>query len=93
MSFENLLALGQMKNIASGGHGEDAVEEVGHKFGLPDLPLPSNSNLHHRYDPVVDQVTNLMMVHGKLSVAQRVGSSVPLLSFVFCAHYLDRTIY
>lgn len=43
----------------------------GHKFGLPDLPLPSNMHKDYRYDPVVKQVTNLMMQDGKLSVAQR----------------------
>jgi hypothetical protein len=78
-AFANIFALGQMQNIADGGHGNDPVE-VGHKHGLPELPLPPTSNLHHRYDPVVDQVTNLLMKHGKLSVAQRVGSSVSLFS-------------
>jgi len=71
-SFANLLALGQMEAIASGGHA-NGVENPGHKFGLPNLPLPSTSHLKHRYDPVVDQVTKLLMRHGKLGVAQRVG--------------------
>lgn len=77
-SFANLYALGQIQNISEGGHGTDDVDinEIGHKFGLPNLPLSPTSNLHHRYDAVVDQVTNLLMKHGKLSVAQRVGSSV-----------------
>ena len=43
----------------------------GHKFPLPTLPLPSNAHKDYRYDPVVRQVTNLMMQDGKLSVAQR----------------------
>lgn len=64
-TFGNLLALGELEKASNG-------ELVGHKFGLPDLPLPKDGNLHYRYDPVVDQVTNLLMVHGKLSVAQRV---------------------
>jgi small subunit ribosomal protein S7 len=64
-----------MENIAAGGHGSDPVA-VGHKYGLPELPIPANANLHYRYDPVVSQVTNLLMRDGKLSVAQRVGSSV-----------------
>ena len=76
-TFENLLALGQMENIANGGTLEDPVD-LGHKFGIPELPLPSSSNLKHRYDPVVSQVTNLLMKDGKKSVAQRVGSSVSL---------------
>ncbi len=80
--FENLIALGQLQNISEGGYGTDPVDpdEVGHKFGIPELPLPSDGNLHNRYHPVVDQVTNLIMKDGKLSVAQRVGSSVPLFS-------------
>ncbi|KAI9838361.1 MAG: hypothetical protein M1819_005629 [Sarea resinae] len=47
------------------------VIPFGAKFDIPQLPLPSNSNLKHRYDPVVQQVTNLLMRHGKQSVAQR----------------------
>ena len=79
-TFENLLALGQMHNIANGGSLEDPVDldSPGHKFGLPELPIPSNSNLKYRYDPVVSQVTNLLMKDGKKSVAQRVWSSVSL---------------
>ena len=86
-SFANLLALGQLQNISTGGHGTDPVN-LGHKFGLPTLPLPSDGNLKYRYDPVVAQVTTLLMRHGKLSVAQRVGPSVSLLSF--CGHLLRR---
>lgn len=56
------------------------VETQGHKFELQTLPLQSNANLKHRYDPVIQQVTNLLMKDGKLSVAQRVRSSVPLTS-------------
>jgi len=51
---------------------EDLEEEVTHKFGLPTLPLPPGSNLRKRYEPIVDQVTKLLMQDGKLSVAQRV---------------------
>ncbi|OCK86660.1 ribosomal protein S7 [Cenococcum geophilum 1.58] len=43
----------------------------GIKFGLPALPIPSDAHLKYRYDPVVKQVTNLLMRHGKLSIAQR----------------------
>ncbi|KAK5723591.1 hypothetical protein LTR15_005290 [Elasticomyces elasticus] len=46
-------------------------EKKGHKFPLPALPLPPNGNKDHRYDPVVSQVTNLLMRDGKKSVAQR----------------------
>ncbi|PQE29536.1 hypothetical protein CJF32_00003276 [Rutstroemia sp. NJR-2017a WRK4] len=70
LSFENLIAMAQMQNVANGGHVFDPETE-GHKFGLPTLPIPSDSNLKYRYDPVVSQVTNLLMRHGKKSVAQR----------------------
>jgi small subunit ribosomal protein S7 len=77
-SFANLLSLGQLESIAAGGHGTDpvTVDTVSHKYELPDLPLPKNANFKYRYDPVVAQVTNLLMKDGKLSVAQRVGSSI-----------------
>ncbi|KAF2215463.1 hypothetical protein CERZMDRAFT_35872 [Cercospora zeae-maydis SCOH1-5] len=47
------------------------VEPKGHKFPLPPLPLPRELVKDHRYDPVVTQVTNLLMKDGKKSVAQR----------------------
>lgn len=46
-------------------------ESKGHKFPLPTMPLPQNLRKDHRYDPVVTQVTNLLMQDGKKSVAQR----------------------
>jgi small subunit ribosomal protein S7 len=46
----------------------------GLKFELPVLPIPKDAHVKHRYDPVVEQVTNLLMRHGKKSVAQRVCS-------------------
>ena len=48
------------------------VDEAGrsYKFPLPTLPLPRDAHKDHRYDPVVKQVTNLLMRHGKLGVAQ-----------------------
>lgn len=54
------------------------VQRPGYIFDLPALPLPSNSHLKHRYDPIVEQVTNLLMRDGKKGVAQRVRLSVPL---------------
>ena len=71
-TFDNLLALGQIEAISKGERTGD-VKIVGHKFGLPSLPLPPTANLKYRYDPVVDQVTNLIMRHGKKGVAQRVS--------------------
>ena len=53
------------------------VQTSGLKFGMPELPLPSQDRLKFRYDPVIQQVTNLLMRDGKLAVAQTVGLSVP----------------
>jgi small subunit ribosomal protein S7 len=50
----------------------------GLKFEMPTLPLPKDGHVKHRYDPVVEQVTNLLMRHGKKSVAQSVSSTFPL---------------
>ncbi len=55
------------------------MEAQNEDFGLPELPLPSNANMKYRYNPVVKQVTSLLMRDGKLSVAQRVRPSVPQL--------------
>ena len=49
------------------------LEVPGAKFGLPSLPLPPHSHFRFRYDAVVNQVTNLLMRHGRKSVAQRVS--------------------
>lgn len=59
------------------------VANPGIKFELPVLPLPSNSNIKYRYDPVIKQVTSLLMKDGKLSVAQRVRPSVHLMFYRF----------
>ena len=45
---------------------------LGHKFSLPEMPLPRTEHFKHRYDPVVDQLTKSLMRHGKLSAAQKV---------------------
>lgn len=44
----------------------------GHKFGMPPNPMPKQSHLRKRYDPIVEQVTNLLMRHGKKAAAQKV---------------------
>jgi small subunit ribosomal protein S7 len=54
----------------------------GLKFEMPSLPLPKDGHVKHRYDPVVEQVTNLLMQDGKKSVAQSVSSTSPYLAFV-----------
>ena len=66
--------MGFASSRAVQGYGEGQ----GHLFGLPDLPLPSKQHIRHRYDPIVEQFTNLLMQDGKLSRAQRVRPSVPL---------------
>ena len=48
----------------------------GHKYPLPDLPIPNTSQKDHRYDPIVAQITNLLMRDGKKSVAQRNMSTI-----------------
>jgi small subunit ribosomal protein S7 len=45
---------------------------LGHKFALPDMPLPRTEHFKRRYDPVVEQLTKSLMKHGKLSAAQKV---------------------
>ena len=76
-SFNNAEALGQLELVAN---GLDPFEEdsPGHKFGLPALPVPSRMHMKHRYEPVVAQITKLLMRDGKLSKAQRVSLSSSL---------------
>lgn len=49
-----------------------AMRNPGHIFDLPTLPLPKNDRLKERYDPLILQVTNLLMRDGKKGLAQRV---------------------
>ena len=53
------------------------LENQGHIYGLPTLPLPRNLNIKQREDPVVEQVTKLILQSGKLSKAQSVCQPVP----------------
>ena len=69
---ENQAALDYLQLVAYGIHPLDPAVE-GHKFGLPELPLPSEKHAKHRYDEIVDQVTRLIMKDGKLAKAQRVS--------------------
>jgi hypothetical protein len=68
---ENAEALRQLHMIAYGVTPVDAEVE-GHKFGLPELPLPANLVKARRYNSMLDQLTRLLMRDGKLSKAQRV---------------------
>lgn len=54
----------------------------GLKFEAPTLPLPQGNHVKHRYDPVVEQVTNLLMHHGKKGAAQRVCRFLRAVSIV-----------
>jgi hypothetical protein len=47
---------------------------VGHKFPLPNrTDWKVTDHLRRRYDPVVNQMTRMLMRDGKLSVAQKVA--------------------
>ncbi|KAH8884615.1 ribosomal protein S7 [Thozetella sp. PMI_491] len=67
---ENSEALRQLE-LASYGLNPFDPDLVGHKFGLPELPLEKDNHLKHRYSPVIVQLTRLMMRDGKLGKAQR----------------------
>ena len=74
--------VGGLETTSSGGMElplsmtfKDITPEVGgegHKFGLPKAPLARTDHLKRRYDPVVEQLTKVLMRHGKLATAQRV---------------------
>ena len=84
---QNDAALSQLQMIAYGLNPLDPASE-GHKYGLPDLPLPSETTLKNRYDPVVVQVTKLIMRDGKLSKAQRVRTDFFFFSPFFPSSFL-----
>ncbi|POS82124.1 hypothetical protein EPUL_005586, partial [Erysiphe pulchra] len=76
--LENLLAIGKLENVSNGNDIEEPVDlkfhdplVEGHKFGLPELPIPPDANFKYREDTLVTQVTNLLMRDGKKGVAQR----------------------
>jgi len=77
-SKENEAALNQLRMIEYGLTSLDASVE-GHKYGVPELPLPSQKHNKHRYDAVVSQITRLLMRDGKLAKAQRVRRERRLL--------------
>lgn len=71
-SNENEAALNQLRMIEYGLTPRDPAVE-GHKYGLPELPIPSEKHRKHRYSEVIEQVTRLLMRDGKLAKAQRVS--------------------
>ena len=60
--------------LASYGLNPFDPDLLGHKFGLPELPLEKDNHLKYRYSPVIMQITRLLMRDGKLSKAQRVST-------------------
>jgi len=52
--------------------GEAIPITPGHKHNLPTLPLDRTDRMRKRYDPVIAQMTNLLMEDGKLSAAQAI---------------------
>ncbi|OCK81200.1 ribosomal protein S7 [Lepidopterella palustris CBS 459.81] len=70
-SFSTTASRSQGMGLEESGPPPPPPIMPGIKFSLPTLPIPSDAHLKYRYDPVVKQVTNLLMRHGKLSVAQR----------------------
>ncbi|RKF56154.1 37S ribosomal protein S7, mitochondrial [Erysiphe neolycopersici] len=77
-TLTNLIAIGKLENISQGNDIDEPVElklhdplVEGHKFGLPELPIPPDANFKYREDTLVTQVTNLLMKDGKKGVAQR----------------------
>ena len=51
---------------------DQELSNPGLKFAKPTMPYPDGFNHKRRYHPVLEQVTRLLMRHGKLAVAQRV---------------------
>lgn len=48
-----------------------AIKKPGNKFGMPSLPIPPRSGRRFRDEPIVTQLTKLMMTDGKLARAQQ----------------------
>ncbi|KAJ4158553.1 uncharacterized protein LMH87_009075 [Akanthomyces muscarius] len=70
---ETVLAVGAAEAAeleAADEAGED-IQNLGHKWPLPQKPYPDGFNVKKRYHPVVEQITRLMMRDGKLAAAQR----------------------
>ncbi|KAK2765769.1 hypothetical protein FQN53_006837 [Emmonsiellopsis sp. PD_33] len=65
----SVAAVRDMIAEATGGKIQEA-ESKGYKFDIPDK-LPRSEHLKHRYDPMLDQFTKMLMRDGKLSAAQQ----------------------
>ncbi|EGE85454.1 hypothetical protein RJZ56_006190 [Blastomyces dermatitidis] len=49
---------------------QEQALQAGLKYEVPET-LPRSEHLRHRYDPLLDQFTKMLMRHGKLSAAQK----------------------
>lgn len=86
-TMPNAQALRDLELIAHGLDPSDtavAQHVTGNKFPLPTLPLSSDMNMKDRYDPVVVQLTNLLMRSGKKSKAQKVSWAPFPIKLVLC---------
>jgi small subunit ribosomal protein S7 len=79
MTTQSSANSGMDMGLVDFGSASQLPETPGLKFEMPTLPLPKDGHVQRRYDPVVEQVTNLLMRHGKKSVAQRVRHFVQVL--------------
>jgi small subunit ribosomal protein S7 len=70
----NEIALHQLK-MAAYGIQIFSPDVLGHKFGVPELPIARDMNHKTRYDPLITQCTKLLMRNGKLAKAQRVSKN------------------
>lgn len=68
---ENAEALRQLELMSHGLNPFDP-EYDGHKFHMTRTPWEKQMHLKDRYDPLITQLTKLLMWDGKLSKAQRV---------------------
>ena len=66
----NAAAIEQLELISKGVIHADPT--AGFKFGVPQRP-GKEDHVQHRYSPVIEQVTNLLMRDGKKSKAQKVS--------------------
>lgn len=71
LSSEFLASMGNQTASRTPSPTTQSVESIGHKFGLPTLPIPATYHKDKRVEPIIDQVTNLMMRHGEKAKAQR----------------------
>ncbi|KLJ13621.1 hypothetical protein EMPG_11457 [Blastomyces silverae] len=69
---ENDASIAAVENMiaAATEQKHEQVMQAGLKYEVPET-LPRSEHLRHRYDPLLDQFTKMLMRHGKLSAAQK----------------------